>query len=143
MKIESIIILILVFSIVTISVGGIISDMNSHYDVNVSTTWSNKYNYANQINSSASAIQSDLDKAGTSTGYLAVLSGASAIWSGIKTTITLVLSVPGYTVAMIRGVAADLGLPPIVADVIIPIFIVMIIIVLIFAAIRLVRGDAV
>jgi hypothetical protein len=44
---------------------------------------------------------------------------------------------------MIRGVAADLGLPPIVADVIIPIFIVMIIIVLIFAAIRLVRGDAV
>jgi len=143
MKIEGIIILVLVFSLITISIGGIVGDMRTNYDVNASTSWENQYNFADEINASASDIQEDINAAGESKGYLSVLSGASAIWSGIKTTATLIISVPGYVIAIIRGIASNMGLPPVVSDLIIPIFILMVIIVMIFAAIRLVRGDSV
>jgi hypothetical protein len=143
MKIEGIIILVLVFAVITISIGGIVGDMRNNYDVNVSTSWENQYNFANEINNSVSEIQTDINAAGESKGFLSVLSGASAIWSGIKTTAKLITSIPGYTIAIIRGVASNMGLPPVVSDVIIPIFIVMVIVLMIFAAIRLIRGDSV
>jgi hypothetical protein len=138
---DSIIILVLVFSVITIAIGGIIGDMKNNYDVNASTSWENKYNYANQINTSMSEVQKDIEAVGKETGWLQVLSGASAIWQGTSTTVLIVLSTPGYMVTMIRGIAADMGLPPIVSDVIIPIFIVMIIVVIIFIIIRFVRGE--
>jgi hypothetical protein len=62
MKSDSMIILLLAFSLVTIAIAGIIGDMNSHYDINSSTDWENKYNYATQINDSISKVQLVLKK---------------------------------------------------------------------------------
>lgn len=138
MKVDGIIILVLVFSIITISIGGIIGDMRSHYDVNVSTSWENEYNFANQINESVSKIEKDAEAVGTSSGWLSVLSGASALWQGVKTTVSMILSTPGYVISIIRGTAAEAGLPPVVSSVIIPIFIVMILVVIVFIVVRMI-----
>lgn len=143
MKAEGIIMLILMFAVVTITTGGIISDMNNNYDVNVSTSWSDKYNFANQINESVANIQKDADVATQTTGWMQIVSGVSAIWQGIKTVITLLYSIPGYTISIIRGVAADMGLPSIVSDMIIPIFIVMILVAITFIVIRTIRGEGI
>jgi len=142
MRIESIIILTLVFCLITISIGGIVGDFKNSYDVNASTSWENKYNFANTINDSMYNISKSAEAAGDETGWLQVLSGASAIWAGVKTTIVLILSVPGYVILMIRGIAADAGLPPVVSDFIVPIFIVMVIVTVIFITIRFIRGEA-
>ena len=141
MKIESIIILVLVFSVITIAIGGIIGDMNSNYGVNASVEFQNQYNFANEINESVSAIATDAQEAGKETGWLSVLSGASAIWRGITTTVRLILVVPTYIFTMIRGVASSMGMPPVVSNLIIPIFIVMILVVIIFMTIRFIRGE--
>lgn len=141
MKADSIIILVLAFSLVTIAIGGIVSDMNNHYDSNASTSWANKYNFATQINQSVSDIQADAEAAGKETGWLSVLSGASAIWRGTTTTIKVILQVPGYSISMIRGISAEMGMPSIVSDVIIPIIILMLMVVIIFIVVRLIRGE--
>jgi hypothetical protein len=141
MKLESIIILILVFSVITIAVGGIISDMNNNYDVNASVAFQNQYNFSDEINESVSAIAVDAGEAGKETGWLSVLSGASAIWRGITTTISLILKVPGYILTMIRGIASSMGLPPVVSNLIIPIFILMIIVTIVFMTVRFIRGE--
>lgn len=140
-KADGIIILVLVFSLITVIIGGVIGDMKNTYDINASTSWENQYNFANEINESVSQIQADAESAGKETGWLSVLSGASAIWRGTTTTISVIFKIPGYTISIIRGVAADMGLPPIVSDVIIPIFIIMMLVGIIFIVIRLIRGE--
>jgi hypothetical protein len=141
MKADSIIALILIFSVITIAIGGIVGDMKSSYALNVSTTWENKYNFANEINESVSGIAKDTQAAGKESGWLSVLSGASAVFQATVTTVSLIWKVPGYTLSMIRGVASEMGMPPIVSNVIIPIFIVMILIAFAFIVIRFVRGE--
>jgi hypothetical protein len=141
MKIESVIVLVLVFSVITIAVGGIIGDMNNNYNVNASVEFQNQYNFANQINESVSAISTDAQEAGKETGWLSVLSGASAIWRGVTTVVTLILNIPKYILTMIRGVASSMGLPPVVSTLIIPIFILMIIVAIVFMTVRFIRGE--
>lgn len=141
MRPDSIIILVLVFAIVTIAVGGIIGDMNNNYEVNASVEFQNQYNFQSEISSNLTQIVSDSQAVGKESGWLQILSGASAIWQGTKTTVLLILGLPFYLTSMIRGVASNMGLPPVVSDLIIPIFITMIIVVLVFITIRFIRGE--
>lgn len=143
MKPESLIILFLMFTVITISIGGIIGDMQNNYGTNVSTVWANEYNFQDRINESVSEVSAKIDQAGESQGYLTIVTGVSAIWSGIKSTATMILATPKYFLEVTRGMAASLGLPDIIASTIIPLFFMMIIVVVIFMAIRLVRGDSV
>jgi hypothetical protein len=138
MKADGIIILILVFSIITIAIGGLIGDIRNNYDVNVSTSWENKYNFANEINDTVSDIKTSADEVGKTSGWLSIISGASALWAGVKTTAILIWNIPGYAISIIRGVASDAGLPPIISDIIIPIFIVMILVVIAFIVARMI-----
>lgn len=144
MKPESLINLFLVMSIITICVAGIIGEMNIHYSPseNVSTAW-NSYNFQNRINSSVTEVSEKIDQAGEQEGYLTIVTGVSAIWSGIKSTAVMILAIPSYFLEVSRGVASGMGLPDTVANIIVPLFFMMLLVIVIFMTIRLVRGDSV
>lgn len=144
MKPESIISLILVFSLVLICIGGIVSDMNNNYSMNVSNNWSNKYNFANQINDSASGMIAVAEKVGESENWIVIgLAGAAAIPAAVISTITLVAKTPFYLISMIRGVAGDLNLGTGEIFAITFVFIVIIIVGLAFALVRFIRGEGI
>jgi hypothetical protein len=143
MKPESLVILFLTFSIITIAIGGIIGDMQSNYNVNVSKEWEDQYSFSDNINSSVSEVSTKLDEVGESKGYITIVTGVSALWSGLKATITMILATPVYLATSARGVSAGLNLPPVVSSTIVPIFIIMLIVVVIFMGVRLARGDSV
>lgn len=139
MKADSIIILVLAFSLITIAVGGIIGDMNNNYDVQSNTSAYSKYNYADEINKSTSKIQNTLEHVGDEKGYLQVLSGASAILQATPQVVLMILSVPIYVIGIIRGISLDIGIPPAISY----IFIIMIFVSLIFMGWRAARGEVV
>ena len=145
MKADSAIILVLVFSVITIAVWGIIGEMNNNYNINISKTWQDQYNstITKEINKSIYDIQKDAEAVGDEKGWLSVLSGASAIWQGLKTTVLTILATPKYVLQTVRKIAFEMGLPSIVSNVIIPIFVVIIAIAIIFIIVRMIRGESV
>lgn len=143
MKPESLLILILMIPVITLAVGGIIGNMSTYYDTNVSKEWENQYNFQNEINDSISEVKTKVEEVGEAKGYLTIVTGVSAIFSGIKTTATMLLKVPTYATTTLRGVASGLSLGDVISSSIIPIFIIMIIMLVVFMGIRLARGDAI
>jgi hypothetical protein len=141
MKVESFVILILMVGFVLIAVNAVVQDFSTEYNVTTSLINSSKYSYTTQINNSISSIQEDISKVGDTTGWKQVLVGASALWNGVISAAGMILLSPVYLAQMVSGASADMGMPSIVSNVLLPIFILILTVYIIFLIVRFVRGD--
>ncbi len=141
MKVESFVILILMVGFVLIAVNAVVQDFSTEYNVTTSLINSSNYSYTTQINNSISSIQEDISKVGDTTGWKQVLVGASALWNGVISAAGMILLSPVYLAQMVSGASADMGMPSIVSNVLLPIFILILTVYIIFLIVRFVRGD--
>jgi hypothetical protein len=149
MRLENVLIIILGFVMITILANGIIYDFGKNYNTQTSYFLDNQ----SKINQIQTEIAEDLnkislnaEKVGETTGWLQVVSGASAVWNGVTTTVSLILKSPYYVTAIITDSYNSLNIPSVddqrfdIRTKVLPIILIIINIIILFMIINFIRG---
>jgi hypothetical protein len=149
MRLENVLIIILGFFMITILANGIIYDFGKNYNTQTSYFLDNQ----SKINQIQTEIAEDLnkislnaEKVGETTGWLQVVSGASAVWNGVTTTVSLILKSPYYVTAIITDSYNSLNIPSVddqrfdIRTKVLPIILIIINIIILFMIINFIRG---
>jgi len=114
MKLSEYIMIILVVGLCFGIVGSIVNDLETQYpDVDINSSWEDKYNYQSSVEDDTTLLQSMLEyMSNENTGWmLKALVGVAAIPVAVYTAILTMITAMGYGIVIFSGVATDIGVP--------------------------------
>jgi hypothetical protein len=142
MKIVTIVLMVLFVSFIFTAVLLVMNDFQTQYpSVNInSSSWSGKYDYSKEINTSAGVIEEKAKAIGEiENGWLQILVGVTAIPLVALESVNIILLSMNKGIVIVSGVGGDLGIPP----TIIAFGVIALIVVILFSIVKFWRKEEV